>query len=123
MHEHLRHRAVPLSQDAGGQGRLLRVWSAASASLLLAALGVVLIWRGEDVLQEVLVIAVVMLVVEATFRGRLLALAWSVALDEFAGVAVMLVVVGNLQLGVGILLLLAALYMASQTLREGWLHR
>jgi hypothetical protein len=126
VHGHLRHRAVPLDQAGGGRERLLRVWSAATASLLLGALGIVLLWQGGPVLVPVIAIAVVMLLVEAVLRRHLIRLILGVLAAAVAAVAVYAVVVivlGNLRLGVGLLLLLASVYMAWQTLREGLRQR
>ena len=126
VHAHLRHRAVPLDQEGGGRERLLRVWSAATTSLLLAALGLVLLWQGGPVLTPVIVIALVMLVVEAALRRRLLRLVLGflgVAVAVVAVYAVVSIVLGNLRLGVGLSLLLASVYMAWQTLQEGLRQR
>jgi hypothetical protein len=74
----------------------------------------------------VIVIAVVMLLVEAVLRRRLIRLILGVLAAALAVVAVYAVVVialGNLRLGVGLLLLLASGYMAWQTLQEGLRQR
>jgi hypothetical protein len=120
-HAHLQHRAQPLGSDADSS-RLLRVWSAASASVVLAVLGSVLILRDSGVIVPFLVVAAVMIVVEATMRRRLLSLVAGLvvlALGAVALWAVAEVVVGNLRNGFGVLLLLAAGYMAVQTVQEG----
>ena len=101
-----------------------RLWTAASASILYAVLGLILLDTRSGVLETGLFRGGVMLVVEAAMRRRLLALLATAAIIFFAvslGWAVVSIVVGNLRAGVGVLLLLAALYMAGQTARE-WLR-
>lgn len=122
VHAHLQHRAQPLTSEDTARGRLLRFWSAASVSILLAALGVVLLVQGTAVLPYVLAIAAVMMVIEAILRGVLLKLVVGVVVLAFLVVGILAIaqiVVGNLRLGFGIALLLAACYMAVQTAREG----
>ena len=124
VHAHLHHRALPDVDTSARHGRVRRLWTAASASILYAALGLILLDTRSGVLEPALFAVAVMLVVEAAMRRRLLALLAT------AGVifilvslvwAVVSIVVGNLRAGVGVLLLLAALYMAGQTARE-WLR-
>ncbi len=120
-HAHLEHRALPLGR-AADSGRLLRVWSAASASLVLGFLGAVLLVKDTGVVVPFLIVGGVMIVIEATLRRRLLSLLLGVALAAFAGLVVWAIaslVVGNLRGGFGVLFLLAAAYMAFQTVQEG----
>jgi hypothetical protein len=71
VHAHLSHRAMPL--QARGGGRLIRFWSAASASILLAALGILLLVDGTAHVSIIEVLAA-MLIVEALLRRRLVSL-------------------------------------------------
>lgn len=122
VHAHLHRRAQPLTSEDTARGRVLRFWSAASVSIMLAALGVVLLVQGAAVLSYVLVIAVVMIVIEAILRGWLAKLLFGVltmALTVTIVVTITQIVVGNLRVGFGIALLLASFYMAVQTAREG----
>jgi ribosomal protein L29 len=122
VHAHLRHRALPLTSENTPQGRLLRVWSAASTSVLLAAIGAFLLLGDGAILWPLVWIGVAMLLIEAVLRGRFAAVV--VALGTFAVVVVIVwaaveLVLGNLRIGIGAILLLVALYMAGQTVREG----
>ncbi|HYO86502.1 MAG TPA: hypothetical protein VES01_08635 [Dermatophilaceae bacterium] len=116
---HLRRRAVPIDPSVAS-GRLLRLWTAASTSILMAGLGVLLL-RGDAPLAAALWVAGAMLVVEAVLRRRLLSFLSSALLAVLAVVAVgavVSVVVGNLRSGFAMLLLLGALYFGVATMRE-----
>jgi hypothetical protein len=122
VHAHLRHRAVPLTSENTPQGRLLRVWSAASTSVLLAAIGAFLVLGNGAILWPLVLIGIAMLLIESILRGRFASVV--VALGTFAVVVVIVwaaveLILGNLRMGIGALLLLVALYMAGQTVREG----
>jgi hypothetical protein len=124
VHGHLHHRAIPNVDTSARHGRVRRLWTAASASILYAVLGLILLDTRSGVLEPIFFAVGVMLVIEAAMRRRLLALLATAAIIFFAvslGWAVASIVVGNLRAGVGVLLLLAALYMAGQTARE-WLR-
>jgi hypothetical protein len=119
-HAHLSHRAVPLGDELRSTGRLVRIWSAASATVLVAAVGVLLLGDGID-LDAGLRIAGVMIVIESVVRRRvgglllgavLLAGGW-----RWARAAVS-TATDNLADWIGIGLILLALYLAFQTLRE-----
>ncbi len=122
VHAHLRHRATPITQEDTVRGRLLRVWSAASASIMLAALGILLLAGHSGLVAPVFWIAVAMIVIEAILRRRFLNLLIAVLLAGLifvVGYSLWLIVTGNLRIGIGALLLVASLYMAVQTAREG----
>jgi hypothetical protein len=70
-HAHLGHRAVPNVDPARTRGSVLRVWSAVSASALLAGLAVVILGHVGALLPAFAGLAVVMLSVEAFARGHL----------------------------------------------------
>jgi hypothetical protein len=124
VHGHLKHRATPLvdlGSTTGRRGRLLRLWSAASASILLAAIGVILIVPSLPIVRPVIILIGAMLIIEATLRGRLLYLL-GVLVAAFVGFIIVLAVVlaffGQIRLTLGVLLAAAALYMIWQTIRE-----
>lgn len=124
VHAHLRHRALPIERTdrQGLRERLLRVWAAASASLLLAAAGVLLLTGYPDLVGAMLVLVAVSVTIEAVLRGRFAQLLVNVAVAAIVLVgiwAVVAIVLGNFRQGVGVLLLLAAAYMGWQTFREG----
>lgn len=122
VHAHLRHRATPISQEDTVRGRLLRVWSAASASVMLAALGILLLAGHSGLLWPIVWIAVAMIAIEALLRRQFLALVTAAAalgLFVLLLYAVWLILTGNLRIGIGSLLILASFYMAVQTAREG----
>lgn len=124
VHDHLKHRATPLSDTGatrGKRGRLLRLWSAASASILLAAIGVILLLPDLPVLEPVLILIGAMIIIEATLRGRLLHLIGAVLVTIIILLAVLVVLglfLGQFRMSMGILLGFAALYMLWQTVRE-----
>ena len=124
VHGHLQHRALPNVDTSARHGRVRRLWTAASASILYAVLGLILLDTSSGVLEPIFFAVGVMLVIEAAMRRRLLALLTTAVIIFFAvslGWALASIVVGNLRAGVGVLLLLAAFYMAGQTVRE-WLR-
>lgn len=123
-HAHLRRRALPLEHQGatGFRNRLLRVWTAASASLLLATCGVLLLIGYPSLAPALLTVVTVMLVVEAFLRGKLVQLVVNVALAAIvlvAAYAVVSIILGNIRQGLGLLLLFASAYLGWQTLREG----
>lgn len=124
VHDHLKHRSTPLDTaeaTRGKRGGLLRLWSAASASILLAAIGVILLMPNIPVLEPVLILIAVMVIIEATLRGRLLHLIGAVLVAVVVIVAVVAVVglfIGQFRLSMGIILAFAAIYMLWQTVRE-----
>jgi hypothetical protein len=123
-HDHLRSRALPLTDAPAGsrRHRLLRLWSAASASLLLGAAGVILLWGRGAIVVPLLVLAIVMLLIEAALRGRLLTLVVNVAVTAVVaavGVTLLWLALANLRFAVGAVLLLASGFIVWQTLMEG----
>jgi hypothetical protein len=125
-HDHLRHRAVPLTRDTGARARAMLVWASASSTILFAALGLLLVLGEARLLVPAAAIVVAVLLIEAALRGHLVGLAVNLALAAVTVAAIWTVVVlllGNLQLGAGVLLLLAAAYMARQTVVDALYHR
>lgn len=125
VHAHLSHRALPIDEGAIPRGRILRFWTAASTTILLAALGILLIVDGTSPVS-ILEIAGVMLVIEAILRRRLVALIAGLAVIGIALVgvwAVFSLLAGNLSDALGVALLFGALYLAITTVREGFSTR
>lgn len=123
VHAHLSHRAVPI--DRPGYGRAMRFWAAASASLLLGALGVLLLVDGTSRIGLFEVLGA-MLVVEALMRRRLVALVAGLVLLVVAVVG--LGVVGGFIVRysadlLGIALLVGAGALAWSTAREAIAQR
>ena len=111
-----------MTQDDNVRGRLLRVWSAASVSILLAALGILLLFDTTGLLWPIIWIAFAMLVIEAILRRRLASLMMALLIAGLIWLglwAAWSLFTGNLRMGFGIALLLAAVWMAVQTAREG----
>jgi hypothetical protein len=118
VHAHLTHRAQPL-QGSGG-GRVIRFWAAASASLLLAALGIILVVDGIAHIGVLEVIGA-MLVVESLLRRRLISLVAGLLLIGVGvvGVRDILSFLGRYATdALGIALLLGAAALAGITARE-----
>ncbi len=124
VHDHLKHRATPPADSGATRGRrgwLLRLWSAASASILLAAIGIILLLPDLPVLAPVLILLGAMIIIEAVLRGRVLHLIGAVLVAIVVLLAVLAIVdlfVGRFRISMGILLAVAALYMLWQTVRE-----
>lgn len=124
VHAHLHHRAEPLQDTGvttGRRGRLLRLWSAGSASVLLAALGVILIVPSIPLLTPMLILVTVMLVIEATLRGKLLSMLGAllaIVVIGFVALAILGLFIGQFRLSLGILLAFVAIYMLWQTIWE-----
>ena len=70
-HAHLRHRALPNVDPLHTRTRVLRVWSAISASFLLAGLAVVILGHAGALVPAVGALAVLMVSVEAFARRQL----------------------------------------------------
>jgi len=103
------------------RGRLLRLWSAASASVLLAAFGILLLAGHSGLLWPVVWISFAMLVIESILRQRflqLLVVSVIVAVTVILALAVWEIFTGNPRIGFGILLLVIAFYLVLQTARE-----
>jgi hypothetical protein len=124
--DHLRHRALPLAEDALARSRALRVWASASSVVLFTALGLLLLLGGSRLLLPAALIIAATLLVEAALRRHLVALLVNVALAMavvVVGWTVVVLLVSNVRLGAGVLLLLAAGYMAVQTIVDAFVQR
>ncbi|HLN79241.1 MAG TPA: hypothetical protein VK204_19515 [Nocardioidaceae bacterium] len=125
-HDHLRHRALPLAQDQVSRSRALRVWASASSAIMFAALGLLLLAGGSQLFLPVLGIFAAMLLVEAALRRHLVALVVNVVVAAVVASAVWTVarlMLENVRAGVGVLLLLAAVYMSIQTVADAVVNR
>ncbi len=119
-HAHLRHRSMPMGQEQLTQSRLLRVWTAGSASIGLLVLGILML-SGLASTQSILLLAAAMILVEALLRRRLVPLLIGVLVGVLAVLGiwgVVSIVLGHIEQGVGALLVIGAIYMALSTLRE-----
>jgi hypothetical protein len=120
VHAHLHHRAVPIDRSVGQYGRAVRVWSAASASILLVVLGVMLMRDGITT-ATALLLAGLMIVIEAILRRRVGGIvAGIVVIGVALGAAARVFdrVRGDFADWVGALLIVFAAYLATQTVRE-----
>ena len=120
-HAHLRHRAIPNVDPARTRSRVLRAWSAVSASVFLAGLAVVILDHVGSLLPAFAGLAFVMLSIEAFARGHLwqfigglVAAAVVGALGWLAAQAIN----GNWRLAVAVLLLVAALAVLLANIRD-----
>jgi hypothetical protein len=119
VHAHLRHRPTPLGADRRARSRLLRLWAPSSATILFAALGLLLLDRNSGLLLPVLGLVATMLVVEAVLRRHLVRLLLGAAVAAVGVVAVLdatRLLLGHARFFTGVLLLSAAAYVLTQSL-------
>jgi len=117
-HTHLRRRAVPeLGARAAPPGLLLRFWTEASLSVLLALLGIALLLNLASAPEVALAAILVVMLVEAVLRRRLLVFLLGVLVVAVL-ILVIWLVVTNLRVGLGALALLAAFSLAVANLRS-----
>lgn len=124
VHDHLRHRTVPLGATQRRGSALIRGWAAASSVLLLAALGVILLTGTSNLAAPVVGVLVAMLLVEALLRGRLIGLVVRMALALAIALAAWRLaefVLDHVREAAGIALLLAAAYLLGQVVRDALL--
>ena len=114
-HAHLRHRAVP--DPATPTNVLLRFWTGASLSILLAVLGLALLHELGPVWQVTIGALLVVKGVEATLRGRL-GLFLLGLLSIASAVVLTWMLFTHLRLALGILALIAAATLAIANLRN-----
>ena len=120
-HAHLRHRAVPNVAPARRRNRVLRAWSAASASLLLAGLAVIVAGHAGALLPALGGLAVFMLGAEAFARRHLLRFAAGLIAAITAAVlawAAVLAALSNWRPVIAGLLILAAVILLLANIRE-----
>lgn len=120
-HAHLRHRALPNVYPERTRARVLRAWSAISASLLLAGLAVIVYGHAGALLPALGGLTAVMLCAEAFARGHLLRFVAGLVV-AIAAVVVMWVVVlaalSNWRPVVASLLMLGAVVVMAINIRD-----
>ena len=125
VHDHLSHRALPMVVGESS-GWALRAWSSVSTVLLFLAAGLVLLDGSSALLVPLLGVIVVMLLVEAILRRRMLDLLVRVAIAVAVGAGLLVVadvVLGHMRQTLGVLLLLGAGILAIQSLSEAGRRR
>jgi hypothetical protein len=125
-HEHLRHRALPNVDPLRTRTRVLRIWSAVSASVLLAGLALAILGHFGALLPAVGGLTVIMLCVEAFARGHLARFAAGLLVAAvIAGVAWLAIwaALGHWRAAVAILLLLAAGAVLLASIRDFFTKR
>lgn len=115
-HQHLRQRAMPEEGRALESGTILRVWTSASLSLLLALFGVALVLDLGSIFRVLLVTVVLVLVVDALLRRRIVMFLLSSAVIVAVAVVLVLFVV-NWRFGVGGLAILSSLAVGLANIR------
>ena len=125
-HAHLRHRALPNVDPVRTRSRVLRVWSAVSASMLLAGLAVVILGHFGPLVPAFGGLAAVMLGVEAFARGHLgqfIAGLLGAAFAVFAAWLATEAVIGNWRLTVAAVLFLSAFALLFANIRDFFVRR
>ncbi|NLI18795.1 MAG: hypothetical protein GX427_08300 [Actinomycetales bacterium] len=118
-HTHLRHRALPL--DAARGSRVLGVWAAVSAALLMAILGGLLLANPTHLVSWSLAVLAGMIALESVLRGSLFTLVTRVVVTAAALVTVGVLVaftVANIRVTAGILLVVTAAYLLVRTVLD-----
>jgi hypothetical protein len=117
VHDHLRHRRMPMPVETAGRRRLLAIWSAISTSAILGVVIMVVIQPGWTIVGIGLEVLIALFAIEALARGHLLSFVVLVAAALVVGVVALavseqllddwrLVVAGVLGLAAGALLVL-----------------
>ena len=125
VHDHLSHRALPMVVGESS-GWALRAWSSASTLLLFLAAGLVLLDGSSALLVPLLGLILVMLLVEAILRRRMLNLLVRLAIALAVGAGLLLVadiVLGHLRQTLGVLLLVGAGILTIQSLGDAGRRR
>ncbi|WP_433605424.1 hypothetical protein ACQP2P_27285 [Dactylosporangium sp. CA-139114] len=124
-HAHLRRRALPLTADTPRQ-RFLAIWSAASVSVMLAGIALVVISPPVGVLWSSAGLIALMLAIEAAARGRLVrftATMGAAGAVVFAVLGAVEVVVRNWRAGAAAVLILASCALLVANLRTWMINR
>ena len=121
-HAHLRRRALPDVDPVRPPGKLLRFWTEVSLSVLLALLGLSLLFDYSSVLNATVGAILVVSTVEAVLRRRLAGfLLGLVVVASVAGLVYLMFT--NLRLAVGVLLLVASVAILIANLRAFFARR
>ncbi len=125
-HAHLRHRALPNVDPARTRRRVLHMWSAVSASFLLAGLAVIVLGQGGALLPALGGLTFVMLCVEAFARGHLVQFVaglFAVAFVVAVAWAATLAALGNWRVVLAAVLALSALVLLVANIRDFFIKR
>jgi hypothetical protein len=121
-HAHLRHRPLPVVDDAPRR-RFLAIWSATSVSVLLAGVALVLVFPPVGVFWSLVWLLLLMFGIEAAARARLIRFFGTIAATGLAAIGVwglVLVVLQDWRIGVAAVLALTALALLVGNVRA-WL--
>ena len=125
-HAHLRRRALPNIDPARTRTRVLRIWSAVSASVLLAGLALIVLGRFGALVPAVAGLAVIMLCVEAFARGHLARFVAGLIAAALLAAAAWLAAwaaLGHWRSALAIVLFLAAAVMLLASIRDFFTKR
>jgi hypothetical protein len=121
VHEHLRHRRVPLPTETRGRRRVLAIWSAISTSAILVVALLVVVERGWTIDTIGIEVLIGLFAIEALARKHLLRFALLVAAAFVVGtiaVAASQQVIADWRIIVAALLALAAAALLVLNVRE-----
>jgi hypothetical protein len=121
-HAHLRRRAIPNLDPDATPGLLLRFWTAASLSAMLALFGVALLLDVAALPFITAAAVLLVMTVEAVLRRRLFGFLLGVAVVAALVVTVHLLVT-NWREGLGVLAIVASLAIGMGNLRTFFAHR
>jgi hypothetical protein len=125
-HAHLRHRALPNVDPARTRTRVLRIWSAVSATVLLTGLALVILGQFGALVPAVGGLAVVMLCAEAFARGHLVQFVTGLLTVAVVAAAVFLAAwaaLGHWRSALAILLILGAAALLLAGIRDFFTKR
>lgn len=125
-HAHLRHRALPNVDPARTRSRVLRAWSAISASVMLAGLAVALLGHLGALLPALGGLALVTLSAEAFARGHLAQFLTGLIAIAVAGAAAWLAaeaVIGHWRIAAAVVLILGAAVLLLANIRDSFVKR
>ena len=125
-HAHLRHRALPNVDPARTRTRVLRIWSAVSATVLLTGLALVILGQFGALVPAVGGLAVVMLCAEAFARGHLVQFVTGLLTVAVVAAAVFLAAwaaLGHWRSALAVLLILGAAALLLAGIRDFFTKR
>ena len=125
-HAHLRHRALPNVDPVRTRSRVLRVWSALSASVLLAGLAVIVLGHFGALLPAFGALTLAMLCIEAFARGHFVHFLAGLIAIAFVGTVAWLAtvaVIGNWRLAAAVVLILTAVALLLANIRDFFVKR
>ena len=115
-HAHLRHRTLPDVSPARPPGLLLRFWTEISLSVLLALLGLAVLFDYSSLWSATITAILIVTTVEAVLRRQLPVFILGLAVIT-AIVVLIIILFTNLRVGVGILAVLAAVVILVANIR------